>query len=147
MACSIFKDTYVNCKRNKEIEFVTNKHIHVDDQIQGYSTRPSYKKVLDVFEVNIKKERQRTIILENGIELVCSDNHALICRDDGILIDVFPDDLNDKHAIITTKGATKVKHVYVGSNDSSTRFLDIIVEDHYYFCGSDPEKGLVLCYN
>jgi len=30
---------------------------------------------------------------------------------------------------------------------TSNRFLDIIVEDSYYFCGSNPEHGLVLCYN
>lgn len=148
MACSIFTTTYHNVKRNKETNFVPNKSIHVNDYVEGYTTRPAFKKVLDVFEVKITKERQRKIILDNGITLVCSDNHALICKEDGRLFDVFPDELLSTHKVVTSKGLAKVEHVYMMTKEStSNRFLDIIVEDSYYFCGSNPEQGLVLCYN
>lgn len=148
MACPLFTPTFVTAKRNNELVNISNKEIRLTDYILGFSNKPTLKKVFELFEVKIPLSRQRKVVLDNGIELICSDNHALICTIDGEYFDIFPDDLTDTHNVITTMGISHVKHVLLMDDDTlSQRFLDIIVEDSYYFCGSNPEKGLVLCYN
>lgn len=142
---AITNDTYVTVKRNKKNKTIKASQVKVNDYIKSFNRRVTYSRVLDVFPTVLDKRRQRIIELENGISVQCSDNHAVLCKFDDELIDVFPDDITTQHEIYTDDGFSKVSHVYF-NNTSMYDYIDIIVEDYHYFCSSNPDI-MVLCYN
>lgn len=148
MSCPKTPTVYVSTLRNNTNTIVPNHEVHSGDVI--HTTTPKgnkYKDVTDVFPTYMSPDRQRHITLVNGIELICSDNHAIICKRDGVWEDIFPDDLTEQHVVITSIGDTSVLKVSHYNEHQSCTFYDILVYDNHYYCGLNPDIGMVLCYN
>lgn len=148
MSCPKSPTVFVSVKRNGKIITIPNYDVLPDDLIGTHHHNTDvFKRVIDVCSFHISKDRQRHIKLVNGIELICSDSHGIICVNDGEWYDIFPDDLTSHHNVATTEGITQVESVSHVDKDIPCTFYDIMVEDKLYYVGMNVAKGFVLCYN
>lgn len=137
--------SYVKVKRKNKELVVLNSEVKPNDMILSYGNKPTYTKVIDVFDSKIMTTRRRVIKLTNGTKLHCSDNHAIMTMEDDLLVDVFPDELTPDHKVVTTSGLSNVEFVTF-DNYCGGKFVDIITYNSNYFI-SNNKQDFILCYN
>tara|TARA_R110000772_G_scaffold2410_2_gene8408 strand:+ start:27354 stop:29588 length:2235 start_codon:yes stop_codon:yes gene_type:complete len=70
------------------------------------------------------------VILENGVDLTCADNHIIFDKD---LNEIFVKDLNIEDYIYTNKGNSKVKSIEKLNRKTSMCDLSIDSKEHRYY--------------
>lgn len=128
-------------------KLVKLKDLKPGDIIKSYSNGEIvFKRVTDVWDTVVEKEKQVDLLFKNGTSICCSENHPIMVKSGSITEQKYPLDLSPKDIIITDSGETRLESITKGNH--SEHYIDITVEDtNVFFAKTSDSPEMVLTHN
>jgi intein/homing endonuclease len=106
----------------------------------------SYKKVIDVWNTQVKISDRLILEFTNGVRLRCSCNHPIMVLTENGIEQRLPRELNEFDEVITDQGSC---YLYSLENDiEEIDYIDIEVEDtHTFFASQSKSSPMILTHN
>lgn len=137
----------VKVKRDNDTTLIPIRELNVGDYILSYTNKPTYKKVVDLYECKVHKHDQRHITFDNGNVLSCNNSQFIYTPHDDDIRDVEIDELLTNNSIMTNGDIIKVLSVKANGNKLS-KYVNVFVDDtSCFFCTSKYNTDMFLLHS
>lgn len=144
---AIKQSMLVKVKRDNDTKLIPVRELNIGDYILSYTSKPTFKKVVDLYECRVDKNNQRHVSFNDGNILSCDNSQFIFEPHDDMIRDVEIDELLVDNMIFTDGEPIKAATVKSNGNTRS-KYVNVFVDDSScFFCTSKYNTGMFLLHS